>query len=181
MPSYRFYQVDVFTNQAFGGNPLAVFPDAEGLSPDEMHKIAKEMNLSETAFLHREKDGYQLRWFTPTVEVALCGHATLASAHVLVPTVDSAGKSKRPRDIRNGVRVPFPINPWTTYQVLSSPAWTMALLRNGMPITANLAPYAKKENQLETAKTMILRSGGSHTWDELKRLREVERLLAAAH
>jgi len=70
------------------------------------------------------------------------------------------------------VRVPFPINPWTTYQVLTSPAWTMALLRNGMPITANLAPYAAKATQVETAKTMILRSGGSHTWDELKRLRD---------
>jgi (S)-mandelate dehydrogenase len=89
-----------------------------------------------------------------------------------VPTVDSAGKSKRPRDIRNGVRVPFPINLWTTFQVLTSPAWTIALLRNGMPITANLVPYAEKATQVETAKTMILRSGGSHTWDELKRLRD---------
>ena len=84
-----------------------------------------------------------------------------AGAHVLVPTVDSAGKSKRPRDIRNGVRVPFPINPWTTYQVLTSPAWTMALLRNGMPITANLVPYAEKATQGETAKTMILRAAAA--------------------
>ena len=83
-----------------------------------------------------------------------------------------AGKSKRPRDIRNGCRVPFPINPWTTYQVLTSPAWTMQLLRNGMPITANLIPYAKKANQVATAEVMQVRSGGSHTWEELKRLRE---------
>ena len=84
----------------------------------------------------------------------------------------SAGKSKRPRDIRNGTRVPFPINPWTTYQVLTSPAWTMQLLRNGMPITANLVPYAAKATQNSTAEVMQLRSGGSHTWDELKRLRD---------
>jgi L-lactate dehydrogenase (cytochrome) len=91
---------------------------------------------------------------------------------VLVPTVDSAGKSKRPRDIRNGTRVPFPINPWTTYQVLTSPAWTLQLLRNGMPITANLVPYAAKATQNATAEVMQLRSGGSHTWDELKRIRD---------
>jgi (S)-mandelate dehydrogenase len=102
----------------------------------------------------------------------LVRRADEAGAHVLVPTVDSAGKSKRPRDIRNGCRVPFPINPWTTYQVLTSPAWTLQLLRNGMPITANLVPYAEKASQNATAEVMQLRSGGSHTWDELKRLRD---------
>jgi L-lactate dehydrogenase (cytochrome) len=102
----------------------------------------------------------------------LVRRADAAGAHVLVPTVDSAGKSKRPRDIRNGVRVPFPINPWTTWQVLTSPSWTMALLRNGMPITANLVPYAEKATQVATARAMQLRSGGSHTWEELSRLRE---------
>jgi len=102
----------------------------------------------------------------------LVRRADAAGAHVLVPTVDSAGKSKRPRDIRNGTRVPFPINPWTTYQVLTSPAWTLQLLRNGMPITANLVPYAAKADQNATAEVMQLRSGGSHTWEELKRLRD---------
>jgi (S)-mandelate dehydrogenase len=102
----------------------------------------------------------------------LVRRADEAGAHVLVPTVDSAGKSKRPRDIRNGCRVPFPINPWTTYQVLTSPAWTLQLLRNGMPITANLVPYAEKATQNATAEVMQVRSGGSHTWEELKRLRD---------
>jgi (S)-mandelate dehydrogenase len=102
----------------------------------------------------------------------LVRRADEAGAHVLVPTVDSAGKSKRPRDIRNGCRVPFPINPWTTYQVLTSPAWTLQLLRNGMPITANLVPYAAKASQNATAEVMQVRSGGSHTWEELKRLRD---------
>jgi L-lactate dehydrogenase (cytochrome) len=99
--------------------------------------------------------------------------ADAAGAHVLVPTVDSAGKSKRPRDIRNGVAVPFPITPWTVLQVLMSPAWALALLQNGMPITANLAPYAEgKATQVSTARAMQLCSGGSHSWEELKRLRE---------
>jgi (S)-mandelate dehydrogenase len=102
----------------------------------------------------------------------LVRRADEAGAHVLVPTVDSAGKSKRPRDIRNACRVPFPINPWTTYQVLTSPAWTLQLLRNGMPITANLVPYAEKATQNATAEVMQVRSGGSHTWEELKRLRD---------
>jgi predicted PhzF superfamily epimerase YddE/YHI9 len=76
-------QVDAFTDKPFAGNPAAVCilpaPRDEGW----MQSVAREMNLAETAFLQRENDGYRLRWFTPTVEVALCGHATLASAHVL--------------------------------------------------------------------------------------------------
>jgi len=115
---------------------------------------------------------YRFPYNNHAITFDLVRRADEAGAHVLVPTVDSAGKSKRPRDIRNGVRVPFPINPWTTFQVLTAPAWTMALLRNGMPITANLAPYAEKASQVATARTMQLRSGGSHTWEELKRLRE---------
>jgi len=92
---------------------------------------------------------------------------------VLVPTVDSAGKSKRPRDIRNGVALPFPISVKTIFQVATSPAWALSLLRHGMPRTENLVPYAgPNPNQVATGRTMQLRSGGSHTWDELARLRE---------
>ncbi len=77
------YQVDAFTEKAFGGNPAAVCPLKEWIRPEIMQKIAMENNLSETAFFVREGDVYALRWFTPTSEVDLCGHATLASAHVL--------------------------------------------------------------------------------------------------
>ena len=77
------YQVDAFTDKPFTGNPAAVCilsaPGEEGW----MQAVAREMNLSETAFLCAQADGYILRWFTPVVEVDLCGHATLASAHVL--------------------------------------------------------------------------------------------------
>lgn len=76
-------QVDAFTNTPFRGNPAAVCVLTSPQSDDWMQQVAAEMNLSETAFLRPQGDGYVLRWFTPTTEVPLCGHATLASAHVL--------------------------------------------------------------------------------------------------
>ena len=79
----KITQVDAFTSQPFRGNPAAVCVLPQPRRGSWMQLVAREMNLSETAFLHRQNDGYGLRWFTPTVEVALCGHATLASAHVL--------------------------------------------------------------------------------------------------
>jgi len=81
--SLTVIQVDAFTNQPFAGNPAAVCVTNQPLAEDLMRAIALEMNLSETAFLHPIEGGYSLRWFTPAVEVDLCGHATLASAHVL--------------------------------------------------------------------------------------------------
>src|SRR5690349_2190604 len=75
--------VDAFTDRPFSGNPAAVCILPEPRSARWMQEVAHEMNLSETAFLQRQADGFQLRWFTPTVEVDLCGHATLASAHLL--------------------------------------------------------------------------------------------------
>jgi len=77
------YQVDAFTDQLFGGNPAAVCPLMEWLPTDIMQKIALENNLSETAFIIPEGEGYHIRWFTPAIEVDLCGHATLATAHAL--------------------------------------------------------------------------------------------------
>lgn len=76
-------QVDAFTDRPFGGNPAAVCVLPFERDATWMQLVAREMNLAETAFLVRRPDGYLLRWFTPTVEVDLCGHATLASAHVL--------------------------------------------------------------------------------------------------
>jgi PhzF family phenazine biosynthesis protein len=78
-----FFHVDAFTNRLFQGNPAAVILLDENQPDDWMLKIAMEMNLSETAFLLPEGKGYRLRWFTPELEVDLCGHATLASAFVL--------------------------------------------------------------------------------------------------
>ena len=81
--SPRIVQVDAFTAEPFAGNPAAVCVLAHAADKRWMQQVAREMNLSETAFLFRQGDGWSLRWFTPSVEVALCGHATLASAHVL--------------------------------------------------------------------------------------------------
>jgi len=76
-------QVDAFTHRPFAGNPAAVCVLSEPRPETWMRDVAREMNLSETAFLVPQNGGFHLRWFTPAVEVALCGHATLASAHVL--------------------------------------------------------------------------------------------------
>src|SRR5688572_17284107 len=81
--SLRITQVDAFTNRPFAGNPAAVCILPNAAEPAWMLNVAREMNLAETAFLVRQNDGYDLRWFTPTIEIDLCGHATLASAHVL--------------------------------------------------------------------------------------------------
>jgi len=77
------YQVDAFTDKLFGGNPAAVIPLKSWLADDLMQRIALENNLSETAFFVPNTDGFEIRWFTPTVEVNLCGHATLATAFVI--------------------------------------------------------------------------------------------------
>jgi PhzF family phenazine biosynthesis protein len=81
--SLPIVQVDAFTAKAFAGNPAAVCVLPSPRDAIWMQNVALEMNLSETAFLVRQSDGFNLRWFTPSVEVDLCGHATLASAHAL--------------------------------------------------------------------------------------------------
>jgi len=77
------YQADAFTSSLFGGNPAAICPLDKWLPDETMQKIASENNLAETAFFVPEGDGYKLRWFTPEFEIDLCGHATLASAHII--------------------------------------------------------------------------------------------------
>ena len=79
----EIFQVDAFTGKPFYGNPAAVCVLHDYADEGWMQMVAREMNLSETAFLVKEEDGFNLRWFTPAIEVELCGHATLASAHTL--------------------------------------------------------------------------------------------------
>jgi PhzF family phenazine biosynthesis protein len=101
MTELRFVQVDAFAERPFAGNPAAVMPLDAWLPDDLMQAIAAENNLSETAFTVACRDGeanHELRWFTPTTEVALCGHATLASGHVLM-----AGDEVRFRTRKAGV------------------------------------------------------------------------------
>jgi PhzF family phenazine biosynthesis protein len=82
----KIYQVDAFTDKPFAGNPAGVCVLPRPKEDAWMQNVAREMNLSETAFLLKQGDGYRLRWFTPAVEVELCGHATLASAYILWET-----------------------------------------------------------------------------------------------
>jgi len=89
------FQVDAFTDRAFAGNPAAICILPNPRDEQWMQNVAREMNLSETAFLHREADHFNLHWFTPTVEIDLCGHATLASAHVLWETGNLKPQSRR--------------------------------------------------------------------------------------
>ncbi len=79
----NIYQVDAFADKVFSGNPAAVIPLENWLNDELMQNIALENNLSETAFFIPAENGFQIRWFTPGAEVDLCGHATLASAHVI--------------------------------------------------------------------------------------------------
>ncbi|MDB3935698.1 PhzF family phenazine biosynthesis protein [Granulosicoccus sp.] len=89
---FKIFQADAFTSKIFGGNPAAVVPLEEWLDDAVLQSIAAENNLAETAYLVPVSSGWELRWFTPTAEVALCGHATLAAAHVLVTQLGCTDK-----------------------------------------------------------------------------------------
>ncbi len=120
----KIIQVDAFTDKAFSGNPAAVCVTDTPLADDLMRAIALEMNLSETAFLYPIENSYSLRWFTPAVEVDLCGHATLASAHVLwseghlleseVATFQTRSGWLSARKQANWIEMDFPVQPVQT-------------------------------------------------------------------
>jgi PhzF family phenazine biosynthesis protein len=119
--NYPIYQVDAFTNELFKGNPAAVCPLKEWLTDDVMQQLAAENNLSETAFIVPEGDKYRIRWFTPGTEVKLCGHATVATAHVLfnelgydkeVIVFNSLSGELRVKKTGEGkIQLDFPANP----------------------------------------------------------------------
>ncbi len=94
----KLYQVDAFTNEMYRGNPagVCVLPEDSRFDDRLLQDLAMEMNLSETAFLKKKEGGYDLRWFTPVAEIDFCGHATLASAHILWETgTEDAGAELR--------------------------------------------------------------------------------------
>lgn len=115
----QLFQVDAFTDRVFGGNPAAVCPLEAWLPDDLMQQIAAENNLSETAFFVKRGSRFEIRWFTPTTEVELCGHATLASARVIWEHMDVSDplifdtRSGELRVERNGERIvlDFPRKP----------------------------------------------------------------------
>ena len=103
MRKQELYQVDAFASELFRGNPAAVCILERWLPEGLMQAIAGENNLSETAFAVPVEDGYEIRWFTPVTEVALCGHATLATAHVLFETREQASGHLRFHSRERGV------------------------------------------------------------------------------
>ena len=147
MNELKFWQVDAFTNVAFKGNPAAVFILEEELNDNLMQNIAIEMNLSETAFvLLRPNQNPYLRWFTPMFEIDLCGHATLASAHVyfsqIMQSVDQITfdtKFAGPLTVNknhNYLTMDFPSRPGKEIDLLSIPDYVKKNLSAVDPIHA---------------------------------------------
>ncbi len=150
------YQVDAFTSQTFGGNPAAVCPLDAWLPDTVMQSIAAENNLSETAFFVRGDKDYQLRWFTPRIEVDLCGHATLASAYVicthLAPNSDSLVFQSRSGPLkvtRKGdlFTLDLPANP--AKEVAPEPAVAAALGVEPQVLLRSNKPMAVLRNEAE--------------------------------
>lgn len=125
MSGIRCYQVDAFTNQPFAGNPAAVCLMDKGHDKDDtwMQNVAAEMNLAETVFVEPIENGFGLRYFTPTMEVPLCGHATLATSHVLWTETDhpqdqaiqykAKGGKLSASLVDNRIELDFPVKPTT--------------------------------------------------------------------
>ena len=171
-----FDQIDAFADRPFAGNPAAVMPLAAWLDDTTLQAIALENNLSETAFLvarsDRSEADYDLRWFTPTVEAAMCGHATFASGHYLLgrdPALDTVRFSTRKAGILSVAREGEALS-------MSLPAWPAA--PNPMPGLAEALGAAPVE--------ILTRSGGYlvavyATAAEVRALRPDFRALAALH
>ncbi len=135
----RLVQVDAFTDAPFAGNPAAVCVLDAPREASWMQNVAREMNLSETAFLQREADGYHLRWFTPAVEIDLCGHATLASAHVLWEDGDLPPTSPARFHTRSGLLTATRRDEWIELDFPATPA-TPAAAPPGLVEALGVAP-----------------------------------------
>lgn len=156
-------QVDAFTDRPFAGNPAAVCILEEVRNERWMQNVAREMNLSETAFLIQQPGGYDLRWFTPEVEVDLCGHATLAAAHVLweegrlPPEEEARFHTKsgllRARKKDAWIEMDFPAEP--EHHAAAPPALTAALGVTSLYVGKNRFDYLfeiESENALRALK-----------------------------
>ncbi|MBF6589133.1 MAG: PhzF family phenazine biosynthesis protein [Ktedonobacterales bacterium] len=157
----RITQVDAFTDRPFAGNPAGVCLLTEPREDGWMRQVAAEMNLAETAFLRRAEDeegGYSLRWFTPTVEVDLCGHATLASAHVLWEEGHLAPEARARFHTRGGLLTAERQGEWIQLDfplIRPEPAETPAALIQALGVTPR---YVGKRDcylvEVESAETV---------------------------
>lgn len=122
-----FYQVDAFTEEPFSGNPAAVLLTSADSDPQWMLNVAKEMNLSETAFVYPQSEKFHLRWFTPQTEVDLCGHATLSAAHVLWESQRVAGGQTIQFQTRSGILRAQSLEGWIELDFPSNPLFEQEL------------------------------------------------------
>lgn len=125
--SITIVQVDSFTSRPYAGNPAAVCVLPAPAGAGWMQQVASEMNLSETAFLHAEGEVFRLRWFTPAVEVDLCGHATLASAHVLWQDGHLAPGALARFQTRSGLLTARRVGEWIEMDFPAKPLHTQSL------------------------------------------------------
>ena len=160
----RIVHVDAFTNRPFAGNPAAVCVLAANPPEQWMRDVAREMNLSETAFLVPQDGGYHLRWFTPAVEVDLCGHATIASAHVLWEDGQMALDAPARFHTRSGllsaakrghwIELDFPA---TSAEPAQAPAGLLEALSPGSALDARFVGRSKFDYLVEVASEKVLR------------------------
>lgn len=156
------FQVDAFTDKAFAGNPAAVCILPEPRDDAWMQNLAREMNLSETAFVQKQEDEFGLRWFTPAVEVALCGHATLASAHVLWETGILAGNEPARFHTLSGLLTAERKGPWIELNfpatpdqpITAPPELAKALGVRAKYVGKSMFDYLLEVNSEETVRTM---------------------------
>jgi PhzF family phenazine biosynthesis protein len=148
MKTQPIVQVDAFSDRPYGGNPAAVCILDEPRSDAWMQNVAMEMNLSETAFLVRAGEAYRLRWFTPSVEVDLCGHATLASAHVLWESGTLRTDEKAFFDTRSGRLSAARQDDWIVLDFPSKPG-TPAEPPDGLIEALGVEPVAVQRNAFD--------------------------------
>jgi len=166
------HQVDAFTDRAFAGNPAGVCLLEHPAEATWMQAVAREMNLSETAFLNPSLDGYQLRWFTPTTEVDLCGHGTLAAAHVLWETGAVAADDVARFHTRSGPLAAVRRDGWIEMDFPSLPV-TEADLPPGLAQALHVEPVrfgrSRDDMLVEVANEDVLR-GCTPDFAQLARL-----------
>ncbi len=162
--SLPIYQVDSFTSTAFRGNPAGVCLLTEHQSDEWMAAVAREMALSETAFLLKLDESYSLRWFTPTAEVDLCGHATLASAHILWETGILPAEQTAQFDTRSGRLTADLADGWITMNFPSTPPKEVT------------TPVGLIEDLFPAAKMPALRYVGKSVFDYLVEIDSEETL-----
>lgn len=153
--------VDAFTDAPFSGNPAAVCILPAPRDERWMQQVAREMNLSETAFLHSENGGYRLRWFTPTVEVDLCGHATLASSHVLWESGAAKPEDRLTFHTRSGELTARRSGEWIELDFPATPAEPEAAPANlleALGVKAKMVARSRFDYVVEVASEKIVRN-----------------------